>query len=285
LQAAILLISKTISSDSFPREFRPPDGWQLVKIMDDREYEQEIVDFNKGHIHQVRLQKLRQLEAEIRKSAQESMIRVGVEDGKIRIRKSLFTDDPSGDFWVSQLAHELGHFSSATIVEPLNSLDAKGLADEIRQAGFSCLPSDFKLWRHGLLEAVHFEGKQVAVLPNETGIYGNFFDELYANIFRFYLVAHVFMVEKKMPFKQAVSALGKWPPLHYLSSEVQRRYFSGVMEYAKEVGWERLIRAGMSSDLRGFLVAGDEVLGKERNQKALKSLYTVHGRFRLTGTV
>jgi len=282
LQSVTSLIERTLLNSEFPTEFRPNPGWiHSIKVIEDFAYEERLLELQRHFNHPFVMQgEEEEYEEGIRKHANESSARVDIESREILFRKShLEKLPPDNILW--SMTHEIGHLIPNETTQPYNRNDSDKLALAIKKSGIDCSPSDLKLWCRGLIEAIMFEGKQVFQPRNRVDIYGEFFDELYADVYRFYLLAHVYMAEKKMTFKQALSAVDK---LISQDAYERRGYYAKALNYAQEVGFERLINAGVRSSLEDFIDAGAEELGDDHNKKALRTLYNSRRKFRFSFT-
>lgn len=267
-------INQGVHNPNFQTEFRPEENWQeRTRILSDSEFDKSVIGHNKSNLHPFIL------EAEgkdlNRRSKEYSMVidaRVDIQTGEVLIRRS-YLDRAEPDSVLFVLCHELGHSISENIHEEYDGYsDPKvpNLVDEIRKSGYTVETKDLTVYRRGLLEQLMLEGKQIHQLSNKPEIYGEFFDEMYADIYRLYLMANIYSSEFKLNFKAAVARIAKNLKAQPLNDKFA--YLNAVLGYAKEVGWEPLIRAGRNSDLKGFIAAGNDYLGEERNIRALRKI-------------
>ena len=290
-----LLIAVTILQDvfrhpSFSREFVPPNGWEnAIEIQAPEIFDEGLVISIKNDKHpftwEENLRLIPDFENLIKRQAETIRARVVWDDPQnphIVFRASQMFREASASDKLLTLSHELGHFSAPVREDPftdeqIEAMDLKNQLQDVLDRGYSGDLSELRLRRQGCTIFITLERRRFQMLGHFGKYYGNFFDELYADIYKAFLLAHLPVVKTGIAFEDAVKILRT-----NVGAGADSPYFVKLMAYADRIGWSKLVSAGISSNIDAFLDAGIELIGSDENKNLLDELQSLRSRFSWT---
>lgn len=287
LRVAISTLQMVFDQSSFPREFVPPENWaSAIQVQTPEVFDEAFVTFLKGDKHPFTWEELKRIDPNIENTLAQQIQTVrarvdfdGFQEPHVVIRKlpGFESTSPGVIFWV--LAHEVGHLASRKIEETLSAPEVEDLQGQLRvveESGYGVDRSQLRLRRQGNNRFITLEGKRLFMFPTLGKYYGTFLDEFYADIYRLYISAHLIKMRLGVSLETAISTIKSFP---FSDSNEEKTYYLKTIEYAEEVGWDGLIRAGISSDPDEFLRGKTEKSGEEEHRRVLDELQSLRSTF------
>lgn len=288
LYMAVSTLESVFAYPKFPQDLAPPANWaKTIDVQSPNVFDENLMEWVKRDKHPYTWEEGLKIDPNLEETLQRAFetirARVDFDDPRnphVIIRRSPgFLQARVGEILLT-LAHEAGHLSTPTIVEPLPEGEVENIIDllsKVEESGYSVDPTKLMFRRQGGNMFITFEGRRLFMLGDFGKDYGTFFDELYADIYKFFALSHLIMMKSGARFEDAMNLT-----LQQASNPnagIDAVYMTKVIGYANKVGWIDLLRAGKSSDKEAFLKIGNDAFGEEDHKSLLDEIHSLRSNF------
>lgn len=267
LRVSTSSLSEVFNNGKFPQEFAPEHDWnKRIEIQKSDVFDSEFLKEAAYITHSAAV-----ISLESTRAVSIADARVSREDPHIIVReRSIVGRDPNEVSLL--LSHEIGHLKAGIKREPYRGEDSEDFINQLKSEGYEVGVPQLSIVRWGPMRQIEVDGRILGGIYEDefVDLSNDFMNEIYADIYRMFTFSHFISHFGKKPFKAAIAemkALGK-----DVRNSKSGQYFNNLIQYSADIGWEKLLEAGISSDEEKFLDQGRLVLGKEANVKALRKL-------------
>lgn len=273
---AISILNSAFNLDIFPNHLKPKKGWAAdVEVVPSRKFALDIYDSALADKHPLSYKDNPHYREDLKAFIENVRAYVNMSNPqrpRILINRSgePWTRDP--DYILMLLAHELGHYIAPTITKPLDQsflTHVEPSLEVFEQSGYRIDRNRLRLRIQGGNQHITFESKRLLILGQLGKIYGNLFDELYADLYKINCLLHIAFRDGDLSLQEVKDTAIR---MFARGQDDQSMYHFNLLRYADLVGIEDLLTFGAISNPDGFVNKGVAVLGFERQVQEIERL-------------